>query len=105
MFYFILTKYFKQDFKNTIYLLLISIVGIFPSALISWSGSLLVMTNKLKENLYRTFIIMIISIITTFVLTYYFGLIGATYSVCISSIISSLLMYIIIKRVLGIRII
>jgi stage V sporulation protein B len=103
--YFILITYFKKDFSSTTHLLVISLIGVFPSALISWSGSLLVMTNKLKENLYRTFIIMIISIITTFVFTYYFGLIGATFSVCISSIISSLLMYTIIKRVLGIRII
>jgi stage V sporulation protein B len=103
--YFILITYFKHDFSATTHLLIIALIGVFPSALISWSGSLLVMTNKLKENLYRTFIIMIISIITTFAFTYYFGLVGAAFSVSISSLISCLLMYTIIKKVLGIRII
>jgi O-antigen/teichoic acid export membrane protein len=105
IFYFILTKYFKQDFKNTTYLLLISIVGIFPSALISWSGSLLIMTGKLKENLIRTIIIMISSLIITFIFTNLYGLIGASIAVALSSIISFILMYTIIKGVLGIKII
>jgi O-antigen/teichoic acid export membrane protein len=105
LFYYILIIYFKKDFQNTFHLLAITLIGVFPSALISWSGSLLVMTGKLKENLIRTFIIMFISIITTFVFTYTFGLIGATIAVSLSSIISVTLMYLMIKKVLGIRIV
>lgn len=105
LFYQLVISFVKEEFNNSMYLLLISIFGIFPSALISWSGSMLIMTGKLKENITRTFLIMIISITSTFILSYSYGLIGATIAVCINSIISFIIMNTFVSKLLGLKLI
>ncbi len=105
VFYYIITIYFKKDFIDTTYLLVICLIGVFPSALIGWSGSLLVMTGKLKENIIRTLIVMVCTLIMTFICAKYFGLIGASISVSLSSFLSFMSYYMIIRKVLGIKLI
>ena len=105
VFYYIITIYFKKDFIDTTYLLVICVIGVFPSALIGWSGSLLVMTGKLKENIIRTLIVMVCTLLITFICAKYFGLIGASISVFLSSFLSFMSYYLIIRKVLGIKLI
>lgn len=103
--YQILILFVKQEFKNSFVFLFITLIGILPSALISWGGSMLVMTGKLKENIYRTLFIMLFSLITTLLFSYYFGLLGASIAVCINSIISFIIMNAFVNKVLGLNLI
>jgi O-antigen/teichoic acid export membrane protein len=96
---------FKQEFQNSLVFLLIAISGTLPFALISWGGSMLVMTGKLKENTHRIFFILIFSSSTTFVLSYFFGLLGASIAVCLNSIITFLILKTFINKTLGLKLI
>ncbi len=103
--YLIIVHYFKADFKNSLHLLVISMIGIFPSALISWSGAILVMIGKLKENVIRTFSIMAISLSLTVIFSYFYGLLGATLAVSISSFLSFIMMNSFVRRLVGLKIV
>ena len=103
--YVIIVHFFKAEFKNSIHLLIIAMIGIFPSALISWSGSILVMIGKLKENIIRTFSIMAISLSLTVIFCYFYGLLGATIAVSLSSFISFIMMNSFVRRLVGLKIV
>lgn len=103
--YILIIHFFKAEFKNSLHLLIIAMIGIFPSALISWSGSILVMIGKLRENIIRTFSIMIISLSLTIFFSYFYGLLGATIAVSLGSIISFVMMNSFVRRLVGLKIV
>jgi O-antigen/teichoic acid export membrane protein len=105
MIYYVLILFFKQDFKDSYPYLVVSLVGIIPSALVYWSGSMLIMAGKLKENINRTFLIMALSVSATFILSYLYGLWGATLAVCAASMIAFFILKIYVRKSLDIKII
>jgi O-antigen/teichoic acid export membrane protein len=73
----LVTLFIKQEFKDTFTLFAISVAGAYIFSLIYWSGSMLIMTNKLKENVARTLLIILLSATCTLVSTSIFGLVGS----------------------------
>jgi O-antigen/teichoic acid export membrane protein len=84
----IVTLFIKQEFNSTFSLFLISVVGAYIFSLISWSGSMLIMTNKLNENIARTLLIILLSATCTLGLTNIFGLTGSCIAYCVNGIIA-----------------
>lgn len=105
VFYKILTDYYEPEFAGSLGYLALSMAGIIPFALISWGGSILVMTGKLKENILRTFLVLVFSILSTWVLTYWFGMMGAVGAVAVNGIFYFLMLYGFVKSVTGIRLV
>ncbi len=101
----IITRFIKHDFQNTTWLFICAVIGPFLFALISWSGSMLIMTNKLNENILRTASIIILSVLSTIICTSAWGLTGA----CVASSINGIFAFIttrhMIKKSLEIAII
>lgn len=105
VFYKLVILYFKQDFADSYVFFLIALTGVFVNATIGWSGSMLVMTGKLKENIVRTVMIIVVSICSTVILSYYFGLLGACIAVCINGLLSFFMTGGVIYKVLGVKVI
>ena len=84
----VITYFIKQEFKDTLHLFALAIAGAYVFSLISWSGSMLIMTNKLNENIARTFMIIILSASCTLAFTYAFGLHGSCIAYTINGLIS-----------------
>jgi O-antigen/teichoic acid export membrane protein len=101
----IITHFIKQDFQNTTWLFFCAVAGPFLFALIAWSGSMLIMTNKLNENIYRTSSIIALSVLSTVICTSIWGLTGACIASSINGIFAFLTTSHMIKRSLKIRII
>lgn len=103
LFYYILVKYYLFEYFDTFNYLLLAVISVFPLAMISWGGGILVMTNHLKQNFYRTLIIMIVSGISLLLLSNVFGIYGAILSIFITSVISVILLNEFSKSRLSIR--
>jgi O-antigen/teichoic acid export membrane protein len=86
----IVVFFIKQEFNNTFYLFALAIIGAYVFSLISWSGSMLIMTNKLNENIARTLLIVLLSASCTLGFTHAFGLIGSCLAYTINGVISFL---------------
>lgn len=84
----VITYFIKQEFRDTLHLFALAIVGAYVFSLISWSGSMLIMTNKLNENIARTFLIIILSASCTLGFTYTFGLTGSCIAYTINGLIA-----------------
>jgi O-antigen/teichoic acid export membrane protein len=84
----IITLFVKKDFNDTFFLFLTAIVGAYVYSLVYWSGSMLIMTNKLNENILRTAFIIIASAACTLSLTYGFGIMGAAVAFAINNVIA-----------------
>jgi O-antigen/teichoic acid export membrane protein len=101
--YFAIVNIFQTEFENTFGYLLITITGTFIYSFIHWLGGALVMTKKLKVNLYRSSTIFVLNNFILIVFTYFFGLTGAMISVSVGCFISFILMKTMLKRHLGIE--
>lgn len=84
----IITLYIKQEFNNTIQLFLMAVAGAYVYSLISWSGSMLIMTNKLNENIARTLLIIVLSATCTLLFTNVMGLAGSCVAYSINGFIA-----------------
>lgn len=105
IFYKILIAFYKPEFAGSWGYLALSMLGIIPFALISWGGSILVMTGKLKENILRTLILLLFTVMTTFIFTFFFGFTGAIWAVVANGIFAFLLLFGFVKRETGIRLV
>jgi O-antigen/teichoic acid export membrane protein len=105
IFYPLITLLIKQEFAGTFLLMLITVIGAYIFSLISWSGSMLIMTNKLRENINRTTLIILLSAISSITFTYFLGLTGACIAFSLNGIISFLTARSFIKRTLQLRVI
>ncbi|MCH6233083.1 oligosaccharide flippase family protein [Cognataquiflexum rubidum] len=105
IFYKILIAFYKPEFAGSWGYLALSMLGIIPFALISWGGSILVMTGKLKENILRTLILLLFTVLTTFIFTFFFGFTGAIWAVVANGIFAFLLLFGLVKRETGIRLV
>jgi len=104
-FYKVLIEYYMLDFRGSLHLLALSMMGIIPFALISWGGSILVMTGKLIANIQRTLLLLIFTVLSTMLLTFYFGLNGAVWAVVINGLFAFLLLFGFVKKETGIRLV
>jgi O-antigen/teichoic acid export membrane protein len=104
-FYPLVTKFVNESFQNTFIIFTIASFGAYVFSLVSWSGSMLIMTKKLNQNLFRTIVIILFSIALTFAFTYAFGLVGACIAFSINSIIAGLTTSFFIRKTLGINIV
>lgn len=102
--YKLVIMFIKQEFVDTYFYFIIAVVGVFIFATISWSGSILVMTGKLKENTLRTSAIIILTAASTIGMTYFFGLMGSVIAVSLNGIIAYVMLAGFIHRVLGIKV-
>jgi len=100
----IVTLFIKQEFNRTYSLFLISVMGAYLFSLISWSGSMLIMTNKLNENILRTAFIIIASATCTLSFTWSFGILGAVVAYATNNVIAFWASRHFIKRTLKISI-
>ncbi|MCL6259682.1 oligosaccharide flippase family protein [Aquiflexum sp. TKW24L] len=105
IFYKLLISFYKPEFAGSWSYLALSMVGIIPFALISWGGSILVMTAKLKENILRTLILLVFTILTTFIFTSLLGFQGSIWAVVVNGIFAFLLLFGFVKRETGIRLV
>ncbi|MCJ8292488.1 MAG: oligosaccharide flippase family protein [Crocinitomicaceae bacterium] len=95
----------KQGFENTYTGFLIACVGTFMFAQISWGGSILIMTNKLRLNFYRTLSVLAINVLLLSVLTYNLGFNGSVIAISANGLVSFLLLKSFVYRQTGIRLI
>jgi len=86
----IVVFFIKQEFNNTFHLFGLAVIGAYIFSLIAWSGSMLIMTNKLNENIARTLLIVLLSASCTLGLTFAFGLTGSCIAYTINGAISFL---------------
>ena len=100
----IVTLFIKHEFNSTYNLFLISVLGAYVFSLVSWSGSMLIMTNKLNENILRTALIIIASATCSLIFTWGFGIMGAIIAYATNNVIAFLASRHFIKRTLNISI-
>jgi len=105
IFYKVLTDYYMVEFHGSLGYLVISMVGVVPLALIAWGGSILVMTGKLEANILRTLMLLIFTIMSSLMLSYYFGLKGAVWALVLNGLFGFLLLFGFVKRETGIRLV
>ncbi|WP_194974469.1 lipopolysaccharide biosynthesis protein [Aquiflexum lacus] len=105
VFYKILTNNFQQEFQHTTKYLIVAIIGTFIYSLIAWGGSILVMTEKLRQNIFRTVYILIFSVISTITLSAFFHIWGAVFAVLANAVFSFWLLNGFVKRETGIRLV
>lgn len=105
IFYKLLTDTYQQEFQQSTKYLIVAIIGTFIYSLIAWGGSILVMTEKLRQNIFRTVYILIFSVISTITLTALFHIWGATFAVLANAVFSFWLLNGFVKRETGIRLV
>jgi len=105
VFYKVLTDYYIPEFADSLKYLALSFVGIIPFAFIAWGGSILVMTGKLRANIERTLLLLLFTILTTMVLTYYLGMEGAVYAIILNGIFAFFLLFGFVKKETGVKLV
>jgi len=105
IFYKLLTENYQQEFQQTSNYLIVALIGTFIYSLIAWGGSILVMTEKLRENIFRTVYILIFSVISTIALSALFNIWGAVVAVLANAVFSFWLLNGFVKRETGIRLV
>jgi O-antigen/teichoic acid export membrane protein len=100
----LITLFVKKEFSGTFGLFAITAFGAFIFSLIAWSGSMLIMTNKLNKNIQRVGLIITFSALSTILLTSFYGLQGACIGYSLNAIISYVATSRHIKSALGISV-
>jgi O-antigen/teichoic acid export membrane protein len=95
----------KDGFEATYGSFVIAIVGTYVFAQISWGGSILIMTERLKANFHRTIIVLILNIVVCSIFTYTFGFLGSVVAISTNAILSFLLLKTFVYRKTGVRLI
>lgn len=103
VFYNLVILEIKDGFENTFGSFVIAMLGTFLFAQISWGGSILIMTDKLKANFYRTLIVLILNIIICSLFTYTFGFMGGMLAISINAFLSFFLLKNFVRRKTGVR--
>lgn len=94
-----------HGFESTYVAFIIALIGTFLFAQISWGGSILIMTEKLKANFKRTLIVLVINIIVCTILSASLGFIGSASAISLNAILSFMLLKTFVYRQTGIRLI
>lgn len=94
-----------NGFESTYIPFVIALLGSFLFAQISWGGSILIMTEKLKANFQRTLIVLLINIIVCTSLSFSLGFIGSVSAISLNALLSFLLLKTFVYRQTEIRLI
>ncbi len=105
VFYWLVIMLVKQEFIDSYPYFVISIIGVSVFALVYWGGSMLIMAGKLRENILRTLLSIVISLLVTVIFSYHWQLLGACIAVSLNGLISFLMTKVFIKKVLRINLI
>lgn len=105
IFYKLVILFVKQEFRDSYFYFLLALPGVFLFSLIAWGGAILVMTNKIAENNYRTIVTIVLSVSSTLIMTYYFRLTGACLAVSINAMVSFFVTRGFVNRILHIKMI
>lgn len=95
----------KGGFETTYISFLMALMGTYVFAHISWGGSVLVMTEKLKSNFHRTLIILISNLIICSLFTYTLGFNGSVIAISANALLSFFLLRTFVYRKTGVRLI
>ncbi|WP_310026226.1 oligosaccharide flippase family protein [Flavobacterium arsenatis] len=93
MAYKIVTSFIKEEFAGTYIYFVICLTGYLFFALVYWSGGMLIMMGKNKENNIRTLMVLILCVVLQLIFTNYFGLLGS----CVAMFLCSILNYFLLK--------
>lgn len=105
IFYKLVILEIKDGFEDTFGSFVIAMLGTYLFAQISWGGSILIMTNKLKANFYRTLIVLILNVIVCTLFSYTLGFMGGMIAISINALLSFLLLKNFVYRKTGVRLI
>ena len=105
VFYKLVILYLKEGFESTYVAFLIAISGTFLFAQISWGGSILIMTERLKANYKRTLIVLLLNITVYLILTPIMGFMGSVTAISVNAILSFLLLKTFVYKKTGVRLI
>jgi O-antigen/teichoic acid export membrane protein len=105
VFYKLVILYLKEGFETTYMAFLIAIAGTFLFAQISWGGSILIMTERLKANFQRTLIVLLLNITVCSILTSTMGFMGSVTAISINAILSFLLLKTFVYKKTGVQLI
>ncbi|NRA10393.1 MAG: oligosaccharide flippase family protein [Crocinitomicaceae bacterium] len=92
-------------FETTYEAFLIALAGTFVFAQISWGGSILIMTERLKANFYRTLLVLILNIIVCSLFTYTLDFTGSVVAISTNALLSFLLLRTFVYQKTGVRLI
>lgn len=96
--YKIVTSFIKQEFEDTYIYFIICLTGYLFFALVYWSGGMLIMMGKNKENNIRTLLVLVVCVAMQLILTYSYGLLGASLAMFVGSILNYFLLKIMINK-------
>ena len=105
VFYKLVILYLKEGFETTYMAFLIAIAGTFLFAQISWGGSILIMTERLKANFQRTLIVLLLNITVCSIFTSTMGFMGSVTAISVNAILSFLLLKTFVYKKTGVRLI
>ncbi len=95
----------QEGFESSFGGFLIALVGTFLFAQIYWGGSVLIMTERLRANFYRTVLILVANVTICVLGSYTMGFIGSSIALSMSALISFLLLRSFVQRKTGIQLI
>lgn len=104
VFYFLMVGMFKKSMNGSGWYFVTAGVGAFVFSLVSWSGSMLIMSGKLRVNFYRTLMVLIVSTVNITIFAYSFGLLGACLAIGVNGVFNFLIIRLLIKKEMGINI-
>ncbi|RZL46669.1 MAG: hypothetical protein EOP00_14280 [Pedobacter sp.] len=91
--YKIVTSFIKEEFSGTYLYFSICLAGYLFFAMVYWSGGMLIMMGKNKENNIRTLLVLLLCIVLQITFTNYYGLLGS----CVALFLCSILNYLLLK--------
>lgn len=102
--YYVIISLFKKSMAGSEYYFMLGAAGALIFSLVSWSGSMLVMSGKLRANFNRTLTILLVSTTSILVFSYYWGLFGASLAIGVNGILNFVVMRQMIKKEMGITV-
>ena len=97
--------FFKDELSNHLGIFAIALIGSLLFASISWGGSILIMTGKLRANFFRTSSVLLLNILSFGILTSAFGITGSAVAIAFNGLSSFLLLRGFIHHQTGIKLI
>jgi len=96
--YKIVTSFIKEEFAGTYLYFIICLTGYLFFALVYWSGGMLIMMGKNKENNIRTLVVLAVCVALQLIFSYSYGLFGACLAMFVSSVLNYFLLKIMINK-------
>lgn len=105
LYYLIIVNIMDVNYKASIPVFLILLVGVFSFSLVSWAGSILIMGGHLNANIYRVFIVLLINIVSIILFIKLYGVIGAAIGTSVAFILTTVIHVMFVKKCMNINLI